>query len=75
MHGNFWEWCDDPFDPNDPARASLLAIRGGCYVDTTENCRAANRHANPPSLRSPYFGLRLARVPVGKEVVKVLPEE
>jgi formylglycine-generating enzyme required for sulfatase activity len=66
MHGNVWEWCDDPFDPEDPAVASLRAIRGGCYVDVaSDNCRAADRHATPPSLRSRLFGLRVARVPVG----------
>jgi serine/threonine protein kinase/formylglycine-generating enzyme required for sulfatase activity len=77
MHGNVWEWCDDLFDPNDPDPliASLRAIRGGSYVDTTENCRAANRHANTPSLRSPLFGFRLARVPSGvpSPVVKAPP--
>jgi eukaryotic-like serine/threonine-protein kinase len=65
MHGNVWEWCEDIFDAKDPALASLRAIRGGCWVDGPENCRAAVRHATAPSLRSHYFGLRLARVPSG----------
>jgi formylglycine-generating enzyme required for sulfatase activity len=65
MHGNVWEWCDDLFDPEDPARDSLRAIRGGCWVDDSGNCRAANGHATAPSVRSHYFGLRVARVPSG----------
>ena len=75
MHGNVWEWCDDLFDPKDPATASLRAIRGGCWVDESENCQAAVRHATAPSVRSHFSACALARVPAGKETVKVPPEE
>jgi formylglycine-generating enzyme required for sulfatase activity len=67
MHGNVWEWCDDPIlDPEHPEWASLRAIRGGCYIDgASENCRATDSHGTAPSVRSHLFGLRLARVPAG----------
>jgi formylglycine-generating enzyme required for sulfatase activity len=68
MHGNVWEWCEDIFDAKDakdPALATLRAIRGGCWVDGPENCRAAVRHGTARSLRSHLFGLRVARVPSG----------
>jgi formylglycine-generating enzyme required for sulfatase activity len=71
MHGNVWEWCEDIYDPKDakdPVLATLRAIRGGCWVDDSGNCRAAVRHATAPSLRSHYFGLRVARVPSGAPV-------
>jgi formylglycine-generating enzyme required for sulfatase activity len=71
MHGNVWEWCEDVFDAKDPTLASLRAIRGGCWVDGPENCRAAVRHGTEKSLRSHYFGLRLARVPSSE--AKTLP--
>jgi formylglycine-generating enzyme required for sulfatase activity len=64
MHGNVWEWCDDVYDPKDAAAVSLRAIRGGCWVDGPENCRAAVRHGTEKSLQSHFFGLRLARVPI-----------
>jgi formylglycine-generating enzyme required for sulfatase activity len=67
MHGNVWEWCEDLFDPKDPKAASHRVIRGGGWDYDSRDCRAAHRLAHAPS--HPYFniGLRLARVPVGKE--------
>ena len=65
MHGNVWEWCDDTENAADGA--SLRAARGGCWSNDSGGCRAAIRIAIPPSDRDRHFGLRLARVPIGKE--------
>ena len=75
MHGNVWEWCDDLFDPKDPARGSLRVARGGCWYNDSGHCRAAYRNVVPPSARDGNFGLRVARVPVGKDPVAPAPPE
>ena len=49
--------------------ASHRVRRGGGWHDDSGDCRAANRNAYPPSNRDNDLGLRLARVPVGKEPV------
>jgi formylglycine-generating enzyme required for sulfatase activity len=70
MHGNAWEWCQDEWKDN--KGASLRVIRGGDwhFGGTPGEGRAAARAARPPSNRDGRLGLRLARVPVGKEMVK-----
>ena len=65
MHGNVWEWCQDEL--KDDKGASLRVHRGGSWGNDSGHCRAAFRDPNAPSLRHPHVGLRLARVPVGKE--------
>jgi formylglycine-generating enzyme required for sulfatase activity/serine/threonine protein kinase/Leucine-rich repeat (LRR) protein len=76
MHGNVWEWCDDEVAAHakDPKAASRRACRGGGWggPDTAEHCRAAVRHSWPTS-GDHHLGLRLARVPIGKEIVKLAP--
>jgi formylglycine-generating enzyme required for sulfatase activity/tRNA A-37 threonylcarbamoyl transferase component Bud32 len=63
MHGNVWEWCDD--EQKDDKGASQRVSRGGSWDNGSGICRAAARHALPPSYRHADLGLRLARVPVG----------
>jgi len=75
MHGNVWEWCEDLFDPKDAKGASQRVRRGGGWYVGSGDCRAALRDAHPPSFRHFDLGLRLARVPVGKEIVKIATEE
>jgi formylglycine-generating enzyme required for sulfatase activity len=65
MHGNVWEWCDD--SEKAPDRASHRVTRGGGWTNDSWDCRAASRNGAEPSLRHFNAGLRLARVPVGKE--------
>jgi len=68
MHGNAHEWCDDSEQTADGA--SRRVHRGGGWNANSEDCRAARRGTYPPSARDGALGLRVARVPVGKEVVK-----
>ena len=65
MHGNVWEWCED--EQKEANGASLRVPRGGGWVFDSGTCRAALRGAHAPSSRHNVLGLRLARVPVGKE--------
>ncbi len=67
MHGNVWEWCDDA--KKAAAGASNRVGRGGGWVNDAVGCRAATRGGDPPGVRNDYLGFRLARIPVGKEVV------
>ena len=59
MHGNVWQWCEDPIDP----KALLRVSRGGSWLGVAGNCRAANRNWSTPVHRYD-LGVRLARVPV-----------
>ena len=67
MHGNVYEWCDDQFDSKDPANALHRVVRSGAWFRVPGYCRAARRYAHTPSSRFDTLGLRVARVPVGKE--------
>ncbi len=62
MHGNVWQWCADPWNPQQ--EGSDRVIRGGSWRSVGSDCRAADRLWNMPSLRIDFIGLRLARVPV-----------
>jgi formylglycine-generating enzyme required for sulfatase activity/serine/threonine protein kinase len=73
MHGNGWEWCDDEVKVD--KGNSLRVGRGGTWWHGPPECRAAGRHPAPSSRRFGDRGLRLARVPVGKEIVKIAAEE
>ncbi|HEV8002853.1 MAG TPA: bifunctional serine/threonine-protein kinase/formylglycine-generating enzyme family protein [Planctomycetaceae bacterium] len=73
MHGNVWEWCDDAEKPADGASGRVF--RGGSWYPKSWYCRAVFRLTAPPSQRNFDFGLRVARVPVGKEVGKIPPAE
>jgi len=68
--GNIWEWCSSlsrpyPFDPSDGRESTdgsgLRILRGGGYADPADLLDPAFRHAERPTRRLPYNGLRLAR--------------
>ena len=67
MHGNVWEWCLDwsgslsfGTDPIGPASGSTRVQRGGCWVDSAQNCRSSSRYNCRPSGRYARHGFRLA---------------
>ena len=70
MHGNVKEWTDSFLQEG----ASLRVSRGGGWLHGADDCRAAFRHACEPLARLNDLA-RLARVPVGKEVVLAEPKK
>jgi len=67
MHGNLMEFCDDVFDYG-PKSAPQPFIRGGGLTHEVGKCRANYRGWLPTLHRYFDLGLRVARVPIGKEV-------
>jgi formylglycine-generating enzyme required for sulfatase activity len=70
MHGNVAEWCEDEADLiQGPKR---FIFRGGAWRGAGYNsCRARERELVESTAKENYLGLRVARVQVGKEIVKV----
>ena len=75
MHGNVWEWCQDPHDaypsravtdPTGPASGSYRVIRGGGWLSTAEFCRSAYRVGALPSNRNLNYGFRVCLSPSGQ---------
>jgi formylglycine-generating enzyme required for sulfatase activity len=73
MSGNVWEWCEDDWHNNyngapedgsawinSPNRGSNRVVRGGGWVNSAQDCRAACRGNNSPGTRSLNLGFRLA---------------
>jgi formylglycine-generating enzyme required for sulfatase activity len=68
MHGNVWEWCEDRYGTYSPTPVTdpvgreqeTRVARGGSWGDAPERCRAANRLAVRPDMRTLYLGFRLA---------------
>lgn len=66
MIGNVWEWCLDAEHeyPREPVRDPFMGQgtrripRGGCWYRLSRACRAANRGADDPDLRTNFVGLR-----------------
>ena len=70
MHGNVWEWCLDwsgaypstVTDPPGPSSGSSRILRGGCWYNTAESSRNAQRGTGGlPNYRYNGFGFRLVR--------------
>jgi formylglycine-generating enzyme required for sulfatase activity len=72
MHGNVWEWTQDCWNPDykgapatqaawEQGNCELRINRGGAWVSTARMLRSAFRSRFSSTLKSPYFGLRVAR--------------
>ena len=78
MHGNVWEWVEDPWHDtydNAPTDGSVWTeggdtsrrvLRGGSWFNGPDYLRSADRSRYHPAYRLDYFGFRVART--------VLPE-
>jgi formylglycine-generating enzyme required for sulfatase activity len=71
MNGNVGEWCQDYYGPyeglaaNDPVRdvpdsPALRVVRGGSWISSANQCRAANRDSYRPSKSPCFVGFRVA---------------
>ena len=71
MQGNVAEWCSSllrayPYDARDGRESltggdGLRVIRGGSFTDSAEYLNPAFRHADRPTRRNHWTGVRLAR--------------
>jgi formylglycine-generating enzyme required for sulfatase activity len=70
MAGNVSEWCWDwygnytsglQFDPKGAASGPYRVVRGGNWVSSARNCRAAYRNGGSPDGGSDALGFRVAR--------------
>jgi formylglycine-generating enzyme required for sulfatase activity len=70
MTGNVWEWVwdlhgsyprEEAFDPTGPTEGTEHTFRGGCWFTAPAYGKVTARVARPPTYRSPWLGLRLAR--------------
>jgi formylglycine-generating enzyme required for sulfatase activity len=71
MHGNVWEWCQDPWHetyrgaPSDGrvwdqgGDAALRVLRGGSWGNLARYCRSAYRHRGAPDDRLHVIGVRV----------------
>jgi formylglycine-generating enzyme required for sulfatase activity len=73
MHGNVWEWCYDQWQYAYPGGKSrnflasedgwLRVARGGSWLYSASNCRAANRDDYGPNNRCSDIGFRVVLAP------------
>jgi formylglycine-generating enzyme required for sulfatase activity len=71
MHGNVYEWCEDPWHDNyngaptdgsaweSGGNGSKRVLRGGSWYYNSRYCRSANRGSNKASGRYTFWGFRV----------------
>jgi len=68
MHGNVWQWCQDWLgdyphkdltDPQGPEIGTKRVVRGGCWLNSPQDCRSASRDWDVPGSRNANLGFRL----------------
>jgi formylglycine-generating enzyme required for sulfatase activity len=73
MHGNVWEWCQDPWRPTygdgpskrktkaapQPEQSTHRVARGGAWYTTPQRCRSASRIHFEAESRHPDLGFRV----------------
>ncbi len=70
MSGNVWEWCLNPYDePENGLRPEHIhsdarrVLRGGSWIDSGDDARAASRFRLNPFYRYVNYGFRVCRPP------------
>jgi formylglycine-generating enzyme required for sulfatase activity len=72
MHGNVWEWCSDWYgaygagaqtNPTGPSTGTDCVLRGGCWFNSAQYCRSADRLQTGPGYGNVEVGFRLAFLP------------
>jgi len=72
--GNVWEWCQDRYgsdyyskspyqNPKGPSDGLFGVIRGGCYSNSSEYLRCAQRYSIHPTTHNFLIGFRIVRDP------------
>jgi len=63
MHGNVWEWVQNPISGSmSPARNNVnRLLGGGSFFCLSSDVGSADRNNNKPTTRYSDFGFRLAR--------------
>ena len=62
MHGNVWEWCDDPYPPERrqaQGEPTYRILRGGSYDEPSNEVRSARRHWDRPAAKKRNIGFRV----------------